>query len=648
MTNGKTVLPMHNRILSSLKEAVLFVQDDGEIIETNNKANSVLGLESLQGISIFDFIDFDLLKESNEVHLLMDQRNKKGSLLEVKSILVSNNVFCLIVHPLSLQDKSEEIKKYINENTFADKEGIVMFGEHHIIDCDPNFATMFGYSVSEMKGMEITRLIDQKSIVKLSNQNSVNPYELIGIQKDGSKFHVEVIDYPYNNQGSIIQVASFKDITERVMNENQIEYMAYYDELTDLPNRNFFNKVLKEAVDEAKKSGEILAVYFIDLDYFKEINDTLGYSFGDKLLTACGERLKSFLDMNTFIARMSGDEFLILHRLASTKEAAVDLAEEIIAAFEKPIKIEDYEIYTSISIGISIFPENGTNANDLIKHADSAMYVIKEKHRNNYNLFDSSISENFKMRLTMETELRKALREGQFELHYQPQKNLSSGKVVGLEALLRWNHPQKGYIAPAEFIPLAEKTGLIIEIGDWVLYEACKQNKVWQDKGYDPVTVSVNLSAKQFHQRSLVDKIKEILAETGLSPYYLELEITESMAMSNEDYILKTLKDLRDLGVLVSIDDFGTGYSSFKYLSLFPITKLKIDKMFLKDEQRENKAIVKSIIHMSHSLNMKVIAEGVETMEQFNFLTQERCDEMQGFYFSKPLPPKQLTKFFRV
>ncbi|SET28502.1 PAS domain S-box-containing protein/diguanylate cyclase (GGDEF) domain-containing protein [Oceanobacillus limi] len=648
MTNGKTVLPMHNRILSSLREAVLFVRDDGIIMKGNDVAANVLSIESFDKQSIYDYFNFDLLKKSREVHQLMELRNQDRELIEVNSIQVSENSYCLLLHTLSFQDKAEEIKQYINENTAVGSEGIVMYGDHTIVDCDTVFSNMFGYAPEEIKGMEIRHLIDQKSLHKMERLclTSENTYELIGVHRNGSKFHVEVIDYPYNNQGTIVRVASVKDITERIENENRIEYMAYYDELTDLPNRNFFHKVLQEAVSEAKESGEILSVFFIDLDYFKEINDTLGYTFGDQLLKACGDRLKAFLHMDTFIARMSGDEFLILQRNTPTKEAAVDLAERLIAEFERPIKMGEYEIYTSVSIGISIYPENGTNANDLIKHADSAMYVIKEKHRNNYNLFDSSISENFKMRLTMETELRKALKQGQFELHYQPQKNLNTGKIVGLEALLRWNHPEKGYISPGEFIPLAEKTGLIMEIGDWVLYESCKQNKRWQDQGYEPVIVSVNLSAKQFHQRSLVQKVKDILADTGLDPQYLELEITESMAMAHEDFILNTLHELRKLGVLVSIDDFGTGYSSFKYLSLFPITKLKIDKMFLNDEQRENKAIVKSIIHMSHSLNMKVIAEGVETLEQLTFLSKARCDEMQGFYLSKPLPAPQLTKFF--
>jgi len=446
----------------------------------------------------------------------------------------------------------------------------------------------------------------------------------------------------------IMRVAIIKDISERIEHEKRLEYMAYFDELTDLPNRNYFIKVLRDAIDEAHVANESLAVYFIDLDYFKEINETLGYDFGDKLLIASGKRLKKMKAPNVFIARNGGDEFLILQRHLNSDQMSIQLAESLISMFEDPVMIEGYEVFTSISIGISMFPENGHTPNDLIKHADSAMYVIKEKHRNNYKFFESSISEKFILMLTMESDLRQALKKNQFELHYQPQKSLRSKTVVGMEALLRWNHPKKGNIPPMDFIPLAEKTGLIIEIGDWVLQEACEQNKKWQNQGYKPIIISVNLSAKQFHQKNLVEKIENVLQNTKLDAKYLELEITESMAMTNEQYILKTLRRLRDLGVNVSIDDFGTGYSSLKYLSKFPITKLKIDKMFMDEKQQQNKAIVKSIINMSHSLQMKVIAEGVETINQFEFLERENCDAIQGYFFSRPLPPRDLTKLLRL
>ncbi|SDQ65473.1 PAS domain S-box-containing protein/diguanylate cyclase (GGDEF) domain-containing protein [Virgibacillus subterraneus] len=643
------VLPIHNRVFDSLKEAILLVRKNGEIIKGNNAAQSLLKMEEYT--SIFDYLDFSLLTENEESHLLMEQKNNNGKLIEIKSIRVEDNVYCLIMSGLPIHDKTDEVKKYINHLIHASAEGMVMYDNEVIIDCDQKFADMFGYSESEIKNMKISQLMDANSTYKLAEiiHNAPDkPYELTGVRKDGTWFHMEFMEHPYNNLGNIIRVAIIKDITDKVENEKRIEFMAYYDELTDLPNRNFFYKVLGEAIKEAHLNDEMLAVYFIDVNYFKEINDTLGYSFGDQLLKACSNRFKAFLHTDTFIARMAGDEFLILQRRTTNKESAIDLAKSLISEFEKPIKIDDYEMFLSISIGISIYPENGQTPNDLIKHADSAMYVIKEQHHNNYNVFESSISENFKAMLTMESELREALKEGHFELHYQPQKNLNTGKIIGMEALLRWNHPVKAYIPPDDFISLAEKTGLIIDIGDWVLKEACKQNKLWQDNGYSPVIVSVNLSAKQFHQKGLVEKIKNILDDTGLDPSYLELEITESMAMTNEEYILETIQQLRTLGVLVSIDDFGTGYSSLKYLSLFPITKLKIDKMFMNENQKQNQAIVKSIIHMSHSLDMKVIAEGVETIDQLNFLEGEKCDEMQGFYFSKPLPPDKLTKLFKI
>ncbi|TFJ94481.1 sensor domain-containing protein [Lentibacillus salicampi] len=642
----ETDLPINDHILTKLKEAIVFVRQNGDIVRGNDAAYDLLKMEKGIGRSVHDYLDFGLLKENDETHLLMEIKNQHGLLAEVKSIRTAEDMFCLIISELSINDKTDEIKKYINSQVYADLEGIVMYERDRIIDCDQAFADMFGYTESEIKNMSFSRLVDENSFYKFSDIHHYpdRPHALTGVRKDTSVFHFEMMGHPYNNLGNIVRVAVIKDVTSRIESEKRIEYMAYYDELTDLPNRNYFNKVLKEATAEAENNQEMLAVYFIDLNYFKEINDTLGYAFGDKLLNACGERFKTFLNSNTFIARMGGDEFLILQRCPSDQQAVAAFAESLMTAFEKPIKIDDYEIFTSISIGISIYPENGKTANDLIKHADSAMYVIKEKYGSNYNIFESAISEKFKAMLTMESELRKALKDGQFELHYQPQKNLNSDEIVGMEALLRWKHPLKGYIPPDDFIGLAEKTGLIIDIGDWVLQEACRQNKAWQDKGFQPVVVGVNLSAKQLYQRELVGKVKKILDETGLAPGYLELEITETMAMTNEENILETIQCLRQLGVMVSIDDFGTGYSSFKYLSVFPVTKLKIDKMFINENREQNQAIVKSIIHMSHSLNMKVIAEGVETVDQLRFLTDEACDEMQGFYFSKPLPPEKLTK----
>ncbi|MUV36299.1 Diguanylate cyclase [Lentibacillus sp. JNUCC-1] len=653
MTPESMNSPIHEHIFNVLKEAIVFIDEEGLILQSNDAARSLLESKDLTKRSILSCLNFEGFSRITDTHQLVPLYNKPDKLVDVKVVSIEHGLYCMIMDELSLEERKAEVKEYLGELEQIGGEGMVVLNGNQIVDADETFSNLFGYSLQELKHMKLTELVQDICTIPHYDQyigNHVRDCEQVGIRKDQSTFNVEINEKTYINHedGTTTRVALITDVTAQIENEKQIEYMAYYDELTGLPNRNFFIQTLKRMIEEAETDGEMLAIYFIDLDYFKEINDTLGYAFGDALLQACGNRLKTFLQSGRFIARMGGDEFLLLQRNIRQESDATSLAEELIKEFEKPINIRGYEIFITLSIGISIYPKNGRNANDLIKHADSAMYVIKEKHRNNYNLFEASISENFKIMLTMENEMRKALKDGQFLLHYQPQKSLDSGKIVGVEALLRWQHPTKGLVPPGDFIPLAEKTGLIIEIGDWVIREACRQNKQWQDEGYSPIIVSVNLSAKQFHQRELVEKVKQALDETDLAPEYLELEITESMAMSNEEYILDTMKQLRELGVFVSIDDFGTGYSSLKYLSLFPITKLKIDQMFINGKQQQNKAIVKSIINMSHSMNMKVIAEGVETKDQLHFLKSEKCDEMQGFYFSKPLPPNDVQTIFKT
>ncbi|MBB6454830.1 diguanylate cyclase (GGDEF)-like protein/PAS domain S-box-containing protein [Salirhabdus euzebyi] len=651
MQSSEITLPVPEWFLKNIRDAALLVDVNGKITFANEHALKLLDLDSsnLALKSMKDFFDFGVITKQTEQQMLMELRIPKKQLVQIKSSLVKENTYCLLLHPVQLNEKKHSMLYSLSNMMNEPYEGMILHDAGVIVDCDNSFAQMLGYTKNELMHQSIFKLVDRNYIgVLKENMNKYHegPYQLKGIKKTGETIYVEVLPQPYPDGNRVLRIAVVRDVTERVKNEKQIQFMAYYDELTDLPNRNFFNKTLKEAIDQCEKDQSKLAVHFVDIDYFKQINDTLGYQFGDGLLKACAERLKTFLNENNFIARMSGDEFLILQRNICSEKDAEQFAKHIIAAFQAPIDVDDFELYTSVSIGISIFPENGSNANELIKHADSAMYVIKNKQRNHYKLFESSISENFKEMLTIETELRRAIKHSQFELHYQPQINLVSNKVIGFEALLRWNHPEKGYISPNAFIPLAEKTGLIIEIGDWVLQEACRQNREWQIKGYAPLKVSVNLSVKQFLQKNLVKKVEQTLQQTGLEPQYLEVEITESMAMSNESYIMETLLGLKNLGVNVSIDDFGTGYSSMKYLSQFPLSKLKIDQLFIRGEREQNQAIVKSIIHMSHALNMKVIAEGVETKEQLEFLKNERCDEIQGFYFSKPVRAQDAELFF--
>ncbi|MFD1017960.1 EAL domain-containing protein [Thalassobacillus hwangdonensis] len=644
-------LPIHQWLMDHIQDAILFVNDRGEIIQGNAAAFRLIRYTKGSKVTMEDLFDFHRLKEKKETHLLMEIKNDTKQLFQLKCLEMGDfkeGLYCVLLHAVSLTEKTEEMKQHINQLINASYEGMVIHDEGKVIDCDQTFARMFGYEIEEMRHRSVYGLIDKKSqddLDEVIHQYPDTPYMLKGLKKDGTSFYLEVLAHPYPYEGKILRVAIIRDVTDRVESERRIEFMAYYDELTDLPNRNYFNNKVNEAIRNVG-ADEKLAIHFLDLDYFKQINDTLGYAFGDKLLKACADRLKSVLDEDTFLARMGGDEFLILQKGVQAQSEVEAFAKRVITLFEKPVQLEGFELFTSVSIGISLFPDHGKNTNELIKQADSAMYVTKEDSRNDFKMFNASISENFRTMLTMETELRRALKENQFEIHYQPQKNIDSNEVIGMEALLRWNHPIKGYIPPGTFIPLAEKTGLIIDIGHWVLKHACVQNKKWQMEGHPPIVVGVNLSAKQFHQKNLVEQVHTILKETGLDAEYLELEITESMAMSNEEFILKTLQGLRELGVQVSIDDFGTGYSSMKYLSRFPVSKLKIDKVFITENKKQNQAIVKSIIHMSHSLNMKVIAEGVETEEQLAFLKKEKCDEMQGFFYSKPLPPKQIPGIF--
>lgn len=643
-------LPIPKSLLTHLRDAILVVQQDGKIIFSNKAALGLLEIEDVTNKTIDSFMDFQSLLKSKEQTLLLQLNTVRQSLVNVKKWHLTNDHYLLLIHPVRLNDERENMLYSLNNMMHEPHEGMVLHDEGKIIDCDYSFAQMLGYDRKELLNQSILKMLDKQSVEtilnNLSEQYKDTFYQLKGYKKNGDIIYVEVFSQPYPDGEKVLQIAIVRDITEAVQNKKKIEFMAYYDELTDLPNRNFFDKTLQEAMDECKRNNSKLAVHFVDIDYFKQINDSLGYQFGDELLKACAKRLKGLLSGNNFIARMSGDEFLILQHGINSEDDAKDFAKKVIASFQNPIKVNDFEIYTSVSIGISIYPENGTTPNELIKHADSAMYVIKEKQRNHYQIFEDSISENFREMLTIENELRRAIKDEQFVLHYQPQVNINTNKIIGFEALIRWNHPEKGFISPGVFIPLAEKTGLIIEIGDWVIKEACRQNKEWQDRGYPPTKISVNLSVKQFLQKNLLEKVEKILKETGLEPHYLEFEITESMAMSNEEYIMQTLKGLHELGVNVSIDDFGTGYSSMKYLSQFPLSKLKIDQLFIRGEQEQNQAIVKSIIHLSHALNMKVIAEGVETKEQLEFLKKESCDEIQGYYFSKPVAPEEAESFF--
>jgi diguanylate cyclase (GGDEF)-like protein/PAS domain S-box-containing protein len=431
----------------------------------------------------------------------------------------------------------------------------------------------------------------------------------------------------------------FRDITDRKVAEEQVQFLAFYDALTGLPNRRLLQDRLNQALASAHRQKNKLGLLFLDLDRFKDINDSLGHSVGDLLLQKVAERLKTSARAQDTVARLGGDEFLIaLTHVKDTPDAAV-AAERLMDAMTAEFVIEGHTLNVSCSIGISIFPEHGADCETLIKNADAAMYSAKADGRSNVRFFTEDMNAQAVERVTLESGLRSALAEQQLFLMYQPQMDIATRRITGLEALLRWQHPELGLVPPDKFIQIAENSGLIVPIGEWVLRTACSEARKWQDEGFSAVTVAVNVSAVQFRQENFGEVIRKVLRETGLPPQRLELELTESLLLTNADLMLSVIQELKSIGVTLAIDDFGTGYSSFNYLRQFQISKLKIDRSFIRDVAVNpgDAAITAAIISMAKSLHLKVIAEGVEDEGQMAFLREHQCDEIQGYYFSKPL-----------
>lgn len=428
--------------------------------------------------------------------------------------------------------------------------------------------------------------------------------------------------------------------------EDTIKHQASHDSLTGLPNRLLFNTRLSLELAHQHQGGKMLAVVFLDLDYFKNINDTLGHAIGDQLLQRVSERLQACLREGDLVARWGGDEFTILLPGIQSPENAVNIVERILHVISAPFDFCGQEFYVKASIGIAFAPYDGEDAETLLKNADAAMYKAKQKGRNNYQVYTPAIGNKALERMVLENNLYKALQKEEFLLHYQPQLDLTTGEIVGMEALIRWQSVDKGLIRPDQFIPVAEETGLIFQIGEWVLRTACEQNKLWQQAGLPPIRVAVNLSARQFQQKDLVKTIAKVVHETGLKPEYLEIEITESIAIQDVDFTISVLQSLRNMGIHISMDDFGIGYSSLWSLKRFPIDKLKIDRSFIHDFMCNSKdaAIITAIIDLGHALNLKLIAEGVETAEQLKFLRSINCDGIQGYLFSPPLTAKAATE----
>ena len=458
--------------------------------------------------------------------------------------------------------------------------------------------------------------------------------------------------------GTITQLSgTIQDVSEIKEAEQRIRYLAYYDGTTGLPNRQFFMERLQQALVDAKRYHRQLGVLSLDLDQFKRINDTLGHTAGNELLLAVSRRLSEVVRANDTlahddtdgalahdgqgtVARLGGDEFsLLITELAHYHDAA-KVGRRLLEELRMPFRVAGQEVFVSASLGLALYPLDGEDAESLVKNAGAAMHFAKDQGRDNYQFYSRAMNSTALEKLAMEAQLRRALERDELVLYFQPKIRATTGEIVGLEALIRWQHPELGLVPPSQFIPLAEETGLIVPIGEWVLHSACRQNRLWQQAGHPPVHVAVNIASPHFRQGALSDSVAAALQDSGLDPGWLELEVTESMLMQSVDTTLATLFKLKDRGVRLAIDDFGTGYSSLSYLKRFPLDTLKIDRSFVKDLPRdaEDAAIAKAIIAMAHSLKLEVVAEGVESAEQLAFLQQHGCDVVQGFLFSRPVP----------
>ncbi len=572
-----------------------------------------------------------------------------GCLLPVQG----RQLVCSIARDVSDRQRTEKalaLAAKVYENM---SEGIAVSAwPGPILTVNGALVAMTGYSSEELTGHDGGFFYADKKLwhriaSKCLRSNAPGDAEVLLRRKSGALFPCLLSLHFTRRNGDepIHLIAVYKDLSWRRQQENRLLFLSNHDVLTRLPNRLLFYKRLDQAVIAARREARTFAVLFIDLDRFKNINDTFGHPTGDLLLQLVSDRLFECIPKTDLVARLGGDEFAILAESAADLEGAGQLAEQVMAALARPFHIEGQELFVPASIGVSVFPQDGSDAEAMIKSADVAMYRAKSSGKNNFQFFAADMSTASLEHMMLENALRHALQREEFQLYYQPKVHASSATIYGMEALLRWNHPDLGVIGPNRFIPLAEEMGLIRHIGDWALQEACRQNASWQRDGYAALVVSVNLSSTQLLD-GIVATVSEALERSGLGAGWLELELTESTVMQSAEQSALVLHALREMGVRISIDDFGTGYSSLSYLKRFPIDTLKIDQSFVRDiiEDPNDAAITDAVIALARSLKMSVIAEGVETIEQLRFLRANGCDSYQGFLFSRPLPAPEFQK----
>jgi diguanylate cyclase (GGDEF)-like protein/PAS domain S-box-containing protein len=650
----------------------IFTVNDEQLIETANPASlklfeyreeEMLGMHInrlLPNIALF--FDTAVTWENKDGGIFFAARKKTGHSFPVEitfgeSSYNDKTTWIIIVADITERLKTEQGLRLM-ARVFEDSYDAIMITDTdaNIIDVNASFTAITGYSKEEVLG--------KNPRVMKSEHHDGDFYKAIWISiKESGRWSGEVWDkrkngevYPKwlsisavkdgNNRVSNY-VGIFTDITSRIEAEARLRHLAHYDQLTGLPNRTLFIEKLNWAIDLANRNRRDVALFFLDLDRFKMINDTLGHQAGDRLLCEIAERLQKCIRKSDTVARLAGDEFTIVLSDIKDLGGVVDIAEKVLGCFSYPVLLEGREIYMTTSIGITKYPTDGESIETLLKNADTAMYHAKTMGKNRYQFYSAFMNQKVHDELELETNLRKAIENNEFILFYQPQCEVKTGRITGIEALLRWRHPKLGFIPPVKFIPYAEKIDIIVHIGRWVMQHACEQYCRWQEEGLPPMKLSVNYSGSQLKQPDQVGIVSGILDATGMDPAYLNLELTESVIMENAENTIRALYDLKQMGLSLSVDDFGTGYSSLSYLKRFPIDTLKIDKSFVQDitTNADDESIATTIIAMAHALRLSVIAEGVETEEQLSLLKAKQCDEIQGYYFCRPVAGDELKHF---
>jgi diguanylate cyclase (GGDEF)-like protein/PAS domain S-box-containing protein len=677
---------MLSLVMDNIPQAIFWQSQQGIFLGCNRNFIQFIGLDSAQKVigkkeselrliypRLIPFLEalqqsvMDISEQQpRQVITFAHPNHNKNCWLELSYVQLINEENKELVRLICFEDitarrHSEERLRHISKALENNTEAVLITDEKtRILAINRAFSNITGYTEAEALNRTPRELVFSGKHEAEFYQNmwhsihSVGHWEgeILNRRKNGEIYpewlHISVIK-DEQNQKITHYLAIFSDITQRKKAEAQLEYLAHYDELTGLPNRLFFHKLLSKLIERHRLTQMILGVMLVDLDRFKDVNDTWGHDTGDVLLQAVTKRLKACIGEGQLIARLGGDDFIICLEHIGQLESVTAQAQMILDAMLPPFFLNDHEVFVTSSIGIALFPNDGEDANTLLKNADAAMYSAKATGKNTYALFTQKMNTEARRRVTLESQLRHALERDEFKLYYQPQMHLMSGIITGAEVLIRWEHPEQGLILPHLFIPLAEETGLVSQIGEWVLFHACEQHRQWCRQGLPILRLAVNLSSRQFRDQNFLERIFTVIENTKMDPTLLELELTESMLMQDAAYANRLLCALKENHIQIAIDDFGTGYSSLSYLKRFPIHRLKVDQSFIREipSNKDDMAITRAIVALAHSLHLQVTAEGVETRAQMAFLKSLKCEEIQGYLISRPLPADQFISFIQ-